>query len=237
VRRVPIRMKLVGALAVPLSALVVVTTVEVGNAAEEASRIQEQTALAEISLGPTSILSAIEWERNAVSVAMLGLQDAFNLQVEDPAAAADETNRAIETFRAEVDRQDESIVAAYAPAFEALAGLDELRAVEAGTPEADRGLANIDNVSAVFDDYTAIRDQLVEANRQVALAIDDPVLRQGADLVDLNSAQTDLVAILVRDLLVAQVGGADPDGVNRPQEIALVARNVGQLRSNWATMA
>ena len=234
-RRVPIRMKLAGALAVPLSALVVVTVLEVRNAAEEASKIQDQTALAEISLGPTSILSAIEWERNAVSVAMLGMEDAFNLPVEDPAEAAAQTNEAIASFRAEVDRQDQDIIDAYAPAFTVLDGLDELRAVEAGTPEADRVISKIDDVSGLFDDYTDIRDQLVEANRRVAVAIDDPLLRQGADLVDLNSTQTDLVAILVRDLLVAQVGGAG-DGVNTPQEIALISRNVGHLRSNWATM-
>ncbi|MDD9368642.1 MAG: HAMP domain-containing protein, partial [Acidimicrobiales bacterium] len=229
-------MKLVGALAVPLSALIIVTTLEVRNAAQEASAIRDQTALAGISLGPTSIMSAIEWERNAASVAMLGMEDAFSLPEEDPAKAAIETNGAIETFRAEVDRQDQAIVDAYAPAFEALDGLDELREVEAGTPAEDRGLGNIENVSAVFDDYTAIRDQLVEANRQVAMAIDDPVLRQGTDLVDLYSTQTNLVAILVRDLLIARVGGA-ADGVNTSQEIALVSRNLGHLRSNWTTMA
>ena len=193
-RRVPIRMKLAGALAVPLSALVVVTTLEVRNAADEASRINDQTALAEISLGPTSILSALEWERNAVSVAMVGMEDAFSLPTEDPVEAAAVTDEAIETFRAEVERQDQRVIDAYAPAFAALDGLDALRAVEADTPEADRVILNIDNVSGLFDDYTAIRDQLVEVNRRVAVAIDDPILRQGAELVDLNSTQTDIVA-------------------------------------------
>src|SRR5918998_6563084 len=236
VRRIPIRMKLAGALSIPLGALVVVTALEVRSAAEESSQILDQTALSEISLGPTSILSAIEWERNAVGITMLGIEDNFTLLVEDPVVAAEQTDAAIEKFRDEVERQGPAVVEVYAPAFEAMEGLGELRATAAATPEAARSLDNMANVSVVFDDYTDIRDPLVEANRQVATAIDDPVLRQGADLIDLQTTQTDLVAILVRDLLAAQIGGTAPDGVNRPEEIALIARNLGHLRNNWAAM-
>ena len=146
-RRVPIRMKLAGALAVPLCALIIVTALEVVNASNEASTVRDQTALAEISLGPTGILSAIEWERNAMGVNMLGQQDAFTLLVEDPAEAASLTDEAIASFRSEVDRQSETIQTAYAPAFEAMEALDALRAQQADTPDSERNLTNIDAVS------------------------------------------------------------------------------------------
>ena len=67
-------------------------------------------------------------------------------------------------------------------------------------------------MSEVFDGYTALMDPIFAANKRVALAVDDPDLRRGAELVDLSARQTNLIAILVRDLLLAAVGGAGPTG-------------------------
>lgn len=61
-------------------------------------------ALAEISLGPSGVLSAIEEQRNAVVVHLLGQGDAFTLRIEDPAEAAQITDAAIASFRAELVR-------------------------------------------------------------------------------------------------------------------------------------
>ena len=61
-------MKLIGALAVPLVALVIVTALEVYQSAHEAQRVRDQTALAEASIGPASLLSLLEDERNAAGV-------------------------------------------------------------------------------------------------------------------------------------------------------------------------
>ncbi len=54
VRRIPIRMKLAGALAVPLLALVVVTVLEVVQSARDADEAREQRALAEATIGPSA---------------------------------------------------------------------------------------------------------------------------------------------------------------------------------------
>ncbi|HEX6425588.1 MAG TPA: HAMP domain-containing protein, partial [Acidimicrobiales bacterium] len=225
-------MKLAGALAVPLTALAIVTGLEVVNAANERRAVRDQTALADISIGPSSILSALEEERNASGVYMLGMEDQFTLEVEDPVEAAQITDEAIAEFRAEVERQGSDIVEAYAPAFEAMQGLVDLRAGVTGTPDSARTLDNFDTVGESFDQFTAIMDTLAQTNRRVALAIDDAQLRQGAELVDLNSQQTNLVAILVRDLLAAAVGG-ERDGVNEPDEIASIARSLSQFRTNF----
>src|SRR5690606_36725972 len=141
----------------------------------------------EITLGPASILSAIENERNAAGVYMLGQEENFALRIEDLEQGAAETDTAIEDFRAEVARQGGSVAEAYAPAFDALDQLDELRAEVMATPDSQRNLAHVDEVVDVFDRYTEIRSVLVEAKERVANAIDDPLLRQGVQLIALNA--------------------------------------------------
>jgi hypothetical protein len=146
-------MKLAGALAVPLSALAVVTGLEVVYAANERTDVRDQTALAEIALGPTSILSSLEEERNAAGITMLGLADDFTLRVEDPAEGAQRTDAAIESFRAEVNRQGDDIIDAYAPAFEGMKNLADLREDVAATPEAERTLTNIEATNVIFEGW------------------------------------------------------------------------------------
>ena len=68
-----------GALAVPLVALVIVTALEVYQSADEVRDVRDQTSLAEASIGPASLLSRLEDERNAAGVYMLNAQDAFAL--------------------------------------------------------------------------------------------------------------------------------------------------------------
>ena len=235
--RVPIRMKLTAALAVPLIGLLVVTALEVRVASDAVAEVRDQVALAETALGPSSVLSAIEEERNAAGVYLLGQEDAFVLEVEDNAEARGLSDEAITTFRAVVEQQDPAVAAAYAPAFDVMQTLDALRAEVDATPDANRTLRNIDAVSENFAGYSAIMDSLATANRQVALEVDDPQLRQGVELVDMNSQQTDLVAKLVRDQLLAQVGGAAPNGVDTAAEVDVLASNVGQLRANYEDMA
>jgi signal transduction histidine kinase len=228
-------MKLAGALAVPLLALVVVTSLEVVSAAEQATEVHAETSLARLALGPTGVLSALEWERNAAGIYMLGQEEEFVLEFEDPVEAAGLTDDAITVFRDAVERHGDTAVESYAPAFEAMEGLEELRAEVAATPEASRSLGNMESTAAVFDAYTEIRDALVVANRQVALSLGDPELRQGAELVELNGQQTNLVAVLVRDQLMAAFGN-EANGLDTPEEISTVARNLSDMRDNWDRM-
>jgi signal transduction histidine kinase len=235
VRRVPIRFKLALALALPLVALVVVTVLEVVKASQRAEEIRDQTALAAIAVGPTGLLSDLEWERNAAGIALLGLQDQFTVAVEDPEAAAVQTDAAIEEFRAEVESQGSSVEEAYADAFAGLDRLDDLRAEVAAVPAEERTPAAINDVSLVFDEYTEIWEALTVANRAVIAAIEDPELRQAGLLVDLNDRQTNLVALLVRDMLAADIGDGEA-GFSSPEEIEPVGQRLDQLRQNWRQM-
>ena len=66
--RIPIRLKLAGALAVPLLALVGVAGYEVAQADERANEVSDETALATAAVGPGSLISTLQEERNFSSV-------------------------------------------------------------------------------------------------------------------------------------------------------------------------
>jgi signal transduction histidine kinase len=218
-----------GALAVPLVALVIVTALEVYQSADEARDVRDQTALAEASIGPASLLSLIEDERNAAGVYMLDAQDQFALPVEDNAQAREATDQAVADFREQVESLGGEVEAAYGPALDAMDGIDELRN-QIDSFQGTRGFENIGPTTEIFDAYGPFMAPFFEANKQVALSIDNPELRRGAELVDLSSRQTDLIAQLTRDLLLAAIGG---DGkLNQPEEVSAVAGRLGQLQSN-----
>ncbi|HZM32342.1 MAG TPA: nitrate- and nitrite sensing domain-containing protein, partial [Acidimicrobiales bacterium] len=225
-------MKLAGALAVPLLALVVVTTLEVVQSAQEARRVREQTVLAQSTVGPLSLLSVLEDERNAAAVYTMGAEEAVSLPVENNAEARETVDAAISSFRDEINDRGGNIAVAYGPALEQLDELDELRASVDAVPDDERSLENIEVTTTTFDGYSAIMDSFFDANKRVALAIDDTELRRAAELTDLSARQTDLLARLVRDLLLAGVGGDAPDGLRQPSELASVSRLLGQLRTN-----
>ena len=228
-RRVPIRLKLLGALAVPLIALVIVTALEVYQSAEEERDVRDQTSLAEASIGPASLLSRIEDERNAAGVYMLNAQDAFALPVEDNAQAREATDKEVADFRAQVEGMGGEVAAAYGPALDAMGDIDELRN-RIDSFEGTRDFNNIGPTAEIFDAYGPFMAPFFEANKRVALSIDNPDLRRGAELVDLSSRQTDLIAQLTRDLLLAYIAGDNK--LNQPAEVSAVAGRLGQLKTN-----
>jgi signal transduction histidine kinase len=92
-------------------------------------------------------------------------------------------------------------------------------------------------VTENFDGYTRVMDPFFEASRQVAGAVDDPELRRGAELVVLSAQQANMFAIVGRDLLLAQLGGQSPDGLNTPAELSAVARGLSELLANEQEIA
>src|SRR5690606_4219537 len=94
------------------------------NAASEA---REQTALATVSLGPGSVLSVLEDERNAAGVYLLGAENDFALAITDNGEARAATEEAIESFRSTLAGATSDVRAAYEPALEALNRLASIR--------------------------------------------------------------------------------------------------------------
>ena len=127
-RATHIRTKLAVALAVPLAGLVVVAGFEVVSATRDVDDTRSQTELATASVGPGSLITRLQDERNRSSIDLIGLGDAAGL----PVATNEEARRLVDTavpeLRAELDGHGHDVAAAFAPALESLTALDELRA-------------------------------------------------------------------------------------------------------------
>ena len=70
--RIPIRLKLAGALALPMVALIVVASLEVSRADARADEVTQDTELAAAAVGPGSLIVALQDERNYTGGYLVG---------------------------------------------------------------------------------------------------------------------------------------------------------------------
>jgi hypothetical protein len=218
VRRIPIQTKLFAALTVPLIALLTVTVYEVFKSADQARDIREQADLAKAATGPNGVFTALQNERNRAAANLIGFgQEALQLPVATNEEARAETDDSLAKFEELIRSQGGDILDTYSTAFEKLEEVEQLRVDVDAVPEPHTADDPADAAVAdeVFVRYTQIIDELLQANSRVALAIDDPELRRGADLSHMATRQLDLIARLVRVFLHANVTG---DGVLRDRE-------------------
>jgi signal transduction histidine kinase len=228
--RIPIRLKLTAALAIPIAALLIVAALEVMQSNDEANEVRQQTELAEASIGPGGLITNLQHERNFGSVWLLGSEEILDLPVESFDEAIANTDESFEIFRDDIEAKGGEVEETYAPAFEAFEQVEGLRRMVTEF-EGDPNNRTFDNqyiADPLFQGYTEVVGALFEANTQVALAIDDPTLRRGAELSDLASRQTDAIARLIREFLLAGVG----DGLHDPQEVADASAIYGEVLAN-----
>jgi signal transduction histidine kinase len=230
-RRIPIRRKLAAALAIPIAALLVVAGLEVLQSTREANDVKEQTDLATASIGPSGLINNLQNERNYASLWLLAQEGNVEVPVESFAEAKQATDAAIAGFRDDVESKGGDVAETYGPALEALDALPELRR-QVDTYEGERGILNTDAADPNFMGYTEIVAGLFDANTQVALAIDDPILRRGVELSDIASRQSDVIARTIRSLLLPGLTGDNL--LNTPPEIAEASELFSQVLANDA---
>src|SRR5215475_7146326 len=191
VRRVPIRVKLLAALASPVVGLLVVVLVEVADTSRDARRQLDQTDLATAAVGPSGLMSALQDERNWASIELIGEEGTIVPEVSGYANTRRRTDRAIARFRAEVQRKGGAVAEAYRPALDGLVELGALRDdidVNHGPKTlVDNGIFTND----IFQRYASLIMPFLEGNTRVALGLDDPDLREGAQLIDAISRQSE----------------------------------------------
>jgi hypothetical protein len=227
--RIPIRRKLAAALAIPIAALLVVAGLEVLQSTREANEVKEQTDLATASVGPSGLITSLQNERNYASLWLLGFEGAVELPVENFDEAKQATDDAIAGFRADIESKGSEVEETYASALDTLDGLTELRQ-QVDTYEGKRDTSNTGTSDPNFVGYTEMVAGLFDANTQVALAIDDPVLRRGVELTDLASRQTDVIARTIRSLLLPGVTGNTL--LDTPPELAEASGLFSQVVEN-----
>jgi signal transduction histidine kinase len=235
-RRIPIRIKLAAALAIPITALLLVSLLEVAQSNATAEEIKDQTDLATASIGPGGLITALQNERNYGSVWLLGFENALQLPVDSYEEASAATDQSLAAFRTEIDKLGGDVAATYEPALEKINGeLAQLRAIVTGY-QGERGL----NITAISEPFylglTDLIDTMFQANSQVALAVDDSTLRRGVELTDLASRQIENTSRIVRVFLLAGVNAVDGGELNTPEEIGQAAGLIGQYETNMAAV-
>jgi signal transduction histidine kinase len=233
VRRVPIRVKLLAALAAPLLCLLAVIIVQVAETSSELEEEQTQSDLATAAIGPTGLMSALQDERNWTSVELIGQGGVVTLDVTGYDETRANTDEAIATFEAEVADKGGDVAAAYQPAIDALQDLETIRAdIDKDTGE--RSLANNAFADTIFRRYANLISPFHEGNTRLALNVDDPQLRRGTELIDVVSRQIETSAELIRSLIQSKL---PPDPTITRDEISEIARLADEYRRQAAGIA
>jgi HAMP domain-containing protein len=220
VRRIPIRAKVAGAVAVPLVALVAAAWIGVSTNAAEATRVADQAELATASIGHAGLISALQNERNQALIQTLGLSGRIALEVDDIDEARAQTDAAFTHLHHQIAGQGDTLREDYAEALRSLDALPDVRArVDEGL--AAPGPANRQSAHDIFLSYTTMIATIFASHDRFSLVVDDAQLRQGDDLVHYASHATDAVAQLVDSLLYI---GSGPGGIDEPVEAAEIAQ-------------
>ena len=154
--------------------------------------------------------------------------------MENKEEAFAETDAAVEDFRAMVEGNGGFVAEKYQPALAALDNLAALRK-QVTDYQGERSIQLNPFVREVFDGYTAIMDEIYDANAQVVPTISNARLRRGAELADTSAHQRDISAQFIRTLLRTVVE-TPADGVDTPAEINELATLLGTLRRNAETI-
>jgi anti-sigma regulatory factor (Ser/Thr protein kinase) len=222
--RIPIRVKLAGALAVPLCALIAMATVEVLRADARAEDVRAETELATAAVGPGSLITTLQDERNFSGVSLLGLNDALVLGVtsfEQARGLTDEARAQMDEF---VAAQPDAVAAYFTDGIAAIDDeLIELRELVDGST-AVRDTTNATFANEIFDRYTALIQVLIDDTSGIALDIDDASLRTGVELVNLATLNYETNARVVRSILLPFLTG-DTSVDARIDVASLVARS------------
>ncbi len=231
-RRIPIRIKLAAALAIPITALLFVSVLEVVQSTSTTKRTREQTELAEAATGPGGLITTLQNERNYGAVWLLAFENSLQLPVTSFAEATQATDASIAAFKEEIARRGGDVAATFGPTLEQIeADIGPLREIVTGF-QGERGLNNTPTSEPFYLGYIKMIDALFKANSQVAPAIDDATLRRGVELTILASREIESTGRLVRVFLLA---GVNPGAMlDTPQEIGDAAGLDGQYESDLA---
>ena len=220
-RRIPIRMKLAAALAMPLFALAIVTALEVAQSTGEAEDVRSESNLAKAATGHQGLITVLQNERSWASVELVGQQDTYVLETEGYEGTRAETDAAITAFEAELADEEQPVRDAFLPALDALAGLESVRA-DVDAYSGPKDLNNIGTANEFYGRYSELIQPLLDANGLVVAAIDNPELRQGAAVVDLATRQVEDQADLIRLTVIGVT--LESGAVDTPAEITAISQ-------------
>jgi len=234
---VPIRIKLALALVVPTCALVFTASYQYLDIAQKTDATKHQTRLAAAADGPTGLILALQNERNFSIVELISQDGLVTLPVTSYDQAYSETDSALTGFREQLEGGDDEVTAAYDPAVENLDALEALRSRIRGF-SGEKTIVNLEAVnfaSEAFTEYSALIEPFFAGTTQIADAIDDLDLRQGALLIDQTARQAEVVGQLGRNVILYAV--ASEGGINTNEEITTISSLWGRTQRYYTSIA
>ncbi len=192
-RKLTIRTKLAATLAVPLVALASFAALQVRDAYNRSDQVRLQAGVATSATGPAGALTALENERDYEALRAIGEQNLVAPKdAKFSAQVTASTDVALGNFRLLLGNVGGAAAGNYRSALSQVStGLVSLRqqaeddATKVSTP------ANATNAGKIFDRYTRLIGELLDADQRSGATIDDSELRSGAELLNALARQSD----------------------------------------------
>src|SRR5262245_29424926 len=218
-------------LAVALLASVFVGLAARGSA-QDLADVREDRAMADSQTLAADLMNSLQDERNYATTYILGFENVLEQPVDSMDEATAATDEVLSAVRSHVERQGGDIADVYDPVLggmdDALAGLRQ--SVGDFTGERNQNQTAVSD--PIYAGYTTLSDDLLAAGKSLVVDIDDPELRQGAQLRLLATAQPSLLGRIVRELVAAGVGAGG--SVDTSEEVATIAAYRAELEANEA---
>lgn len=201
-RRVPIAVKLLAGLAVPVLFVAILSAIQVKRAQNELNRTRQETKLALAIGGPGEYITALMDERNVTALDLLGTIDTVKtsrIDTVDEGRAL--TDAAAETFAEALESGGSEVQRIYGPRFdnaqERLAGARRLYDDFTGTKGPFEEPAQ-ERARDAYDEYNDFIVGFDDANAEVISRIDDGQLRGAAVSISQQTIASNLLSVLSR---------------------------------------
>ncbi len=222
--RFRIRSKVAAALLLPLVALVAGSGLLAAQARDEADQVDREIGVALIGLGPGSVTSALQDERNFVAIDLIGLGGATAVPVDSFEQATANTDAATTDLEAQLAGFDPSVRESFAPAMEALRGLSDVRE-RYRSFDGKKDFGNVAMADEVFESYRSVIDAFFGATASIAADLDHASLRNGVEIFDALNRRGEALSVAIRDLAMDMLGGE-----RSPQAAVTIGAGAARVR-------
>ena len=222
--RFRIRSKVAAALLLPLLALVVGSGLLAAQARDEADQVDREISVALIGLGPGSVTSALQDERNFVAIDLIGLGGATAVPVDSFDQATANTDAATADLEARLAGFDRSVRDSFAPAMEALRGLSDVRD-RYRSFDGTKDFGNVAMADEVFESYRSVIDDFFGATASIAADLDHSSLRNGVEIFDALNRRGEALSVTIRDLAMDMLSGE-----RSPQAAVAIGAGAARVR-------
>ena len=208
--KLTIRSKLAVALVVPLAMLALFAASQVQTASEKRDRVHQQAGLATSATGPSGLLTALASERDYQTLRAIGSQGQLQGGPKNQSEAMRRTDTALGSFRNQLADVGGRAGDNYRSTLNSVGSeLEQLRDQADKAASKAASPAGAKQAEQLFDRYTDLVTNLLDADQRSGASIDDADLRNGAELLNALARQRDIEARLAITAGIAQLAG-DP---------------------------